>query len=103
VSEMIERVAKALCRGDLKEGGDFDAAWEQESAVWLSEARAAIEAMREPNIQMLEAGADEEYGVNDHGGAEWCADEQGALLVWHAMIDEALAQGGDSLPPRDAV
>lgn len=32
---------------------DFDTVWFEESPVWIANARAAIEAMREPTSQMV--------------------------------------------------
>lgn len=66
-SEMVERVARRLCKDcgvdpERVDGGSWDGgalpmgipAWE----CWEGEARAAIEAMREPTQEMHEAAAD---------------------------------------------
>lgn len=69
MSEMVERVAKAICRSD---GRDPDSvvyeaspsyprpylAWDD----YLTNARAAIEAMREPTEAMEIAARDWSYG-----------------------------------------
>jgi hypothetical protein len=68
MTEMVEKVARAI----------FIAAKENSSASWeghISEARAAIEAMRTPTKAMLEVGPPFPY-----------MDE----YVWKTMIDEAL-------------
>jgi hypothetical protein len=67
MSEMIERVAKAICAAYSNDPWDnLDAHWLR---VYRTEARAAIESMREPTGPMLSVGSD---------------------LMWRAMIDEAL-------------
>jgi glutathionylspermidine synthase len=67
MSEMIERVAKAMAKADA-----HNAAWK----LYEREAVAAIEAMREPTEAMkkLMAASD----------VKWLPD------FWEAMIDEAL-------------
>ena len=82
---MVERVAKALFAGDgLKHAASnvsLDESWEmspQYHEAYRRKARAAIEAMREPNEQML--GAGEPFA--DH--PDW---------AWQAMIDDALKEG----------
>lgn len=51
MSEMIERVARAIGRGAFADQEQEDDEWPN----WVPEARAAIEAMREPTDKMLEA------------------------------------------------
>jgi len=81
MSEMIERVARAIFRADYPEEGEgSEIAWEKR-AHWYSEAaRAAIEAMREPTEEMSEAGNVPTYQWVDN-----TADD-----VWSRMIDAAL-------------
>jgi hypothetical protein len=67
MSEMVERVARALADCALE---PFDAISRQK---FMGDARAAIEAMREPTEAMLERG--------DHGTS---------AAGWASMIDEAL-------------
>lgn len=78
MSEMVERVARALYA--VNTGGA--ASWEDEAPEfqqWVCEqARAAIAAMREPTEAMVEEGASE---IRAAGGPEF---------VWRAMIDAAL-------------
>jgi hypothetical protein len=69
---LIERVARAMSK--LYHNG--------ESAYWPdyeNTARAAIAAMREPTEEMKAEG-------NDN-----CRDSK---MVWQAMIDKALSEGG---------
>lgn len=94
---MVERVAMAICRAvflqavgsELRECVDlkstaFDRALEREWCKCIPEARAAIEAMREPTAKMERAG-------NDAVVAVFAADEF-ALTAWQAMIDDALGE-----------
>jgi hypothetical protein len=68
VDGMIERVARAIAKSQ-----GSNPRWNHEG--WLRDARAAIEAMREPTKAMLEVGPPFPY-----------MDE----YVWQTMIDEAL-------------
>lgn len=79
MSEMVERVARAMYAHDsYKEG---EPAWEDHSeqfrVVQRARARVAIEAMREPTEEMYQAG----WG---RGGTP--------DVIWPAMIDAALAK-----------
>lgn len=96
MSEAVERVARALCKrcgvdpDDIK-GGTWDGgsyprgkpAWHS----WAGDARAAIEALREPDDAMVEAARELDvywsYESNDRPG--------GPEDAWRAMIDAALA------------
>lgn len=79
MSEMVERVAKALCRQCGIEDGcsseQADRAANSDMYLnFCAAARAAIEAMREPTEDML-----------------WHLKECASLREeWYAMIDEAL-------------
>lgn len=88
MSEMVERVAKALFR--WQEGHDRWDEAESESREDATEAaRAAIEAMREPTEAMVCAG-DECIleALNDHTGV--LRPITPAQASFGAMIDEAL-------------
>jgi hypothetical protein len=83
MSEMIERVARALC---VAAGQDPDFNYDPhginrtDDVRWrvnVTKARAAIEAMREPTEGMVYADTVK----------EWPSD---ACAAWKAMIDEAL-------------
>jgi len=78
MSEMVERVAKAIHQERF--GGKL--IWghypDSEKAC-LEEARAAVEAMREPTESMISKG----YDHVDYGGAH-------IESAWRAMVDEAL-------------
>lgn len=92
LSEMIERVARALCVAD---GLDPDADWrrsdqsmlavaipegeEQRWRTYASYARAAISALREPTKEMIRAAAQVEKPLLYE-------------KYWKAMIDAALAK-----------
>lgn len=81
MNEMVERVAKALS-ANLEEGFPrfTQQSWDQLSmpakAVAITRARVAIEAMRNPTDNMLDATGGE--------CRKW------APGAWQAMIDEAL-------------
>lgn len=72
MSEMVERIAKAIEVAFEREGRVFDAG----QAETL--AHAAIEAMREPTEAMMTAGCFEGIGRGT------------AQFVWRDMVDEAL-------------
>lgn len=93
MSEMIERVARALCAAD-------DLNWEEQAdpqtsgsgdnnqAAYLHAARAAIEAMRDPTDAMIAAGiAQANICTDDQTASAACVPEH----AWPAMIDAALA------------
>ncbi len=86
---MIERVARARC---AEQGINPDAPFrnlvgDKQRIVnwqaWTGEARAAIEAMREPTDAMIDAGAVAEGDGNL---------EAQARNLWAAMIDAALKE-----------
>lgn len=91
MSEMVERVARTICREEhvLRFGRDAWRAGELEAKVenfWrdhLPVARAAIEAMREPSAEMLEAAS---LAVSDR--------DTGLMpySVYTHMIDAALSE-----------
>lgn len=85
--DMIERVARAICKDRYLDGGTDDDGWsdltEMQREDYRGNARAAIEAMREPTGEMCEAG--DAYLV---GGKE------DLRQVFRAMIDEALKSNG---------
>lgn len=82
-ASMVERVAKALHTAHYARGRGLGPSWGHidrfEKEMWLFSARAAIEAMREPTIQMLL--------VNDIPVGGDCLSPK---ECWRAMIDEAL-------------
>ena len=69
MTNMIERVARAIAKSQ-----GSNPRWNREG--WLKDARAAIEAMREPTEEMSHAG--------------WRTDSGISTVVWQAMIDAAL-------------
>lgn len=87
MSEMIERVAKALMQTDRAMCGlevlsekelEFDTAHKANS---MKKARAAIAAMREPTKEMCKAGSERHMVSNL---------EEEAKIKYQWMIDEAL-------------
>lgn len=81
--EMVERVARRLWH--LKYGTNWDDYHEDARAEFRQQARAAIEAMREPTETMIAAAWTERSSLDE-------APTPGATfkLLWQAMIDEAL-------------
>lgn len=91
---MVERVAMAMFRqayADATDGArpaDNDPEWME----YTSQARAAIEAMREPTPEMIEAGMDyDERELNIRFGRAPSVEECQAG-EWNAMIDAALGK-----------
>ena len=81
MSEMVERVARAIATADEQNGAAPYEALEQMGkhvmGPLFDRARAAIEAMRIPTDAMVEAGWAESHDENAAG-------------TWRDMIDEAL-------------
>ncbi len=98
MSEMVERVARAICAStDITMAGGIETVMDNPDFIipansradrkplarwrlYVPQARAAIEAMREPTDLMDKAG-------RFYGGSE-------SRDVWVAMIDAALEEGG---------
>lgn len=88
MSEMIEKVARAICRAGIC--GPRSHLDEQENLHWRSfeiQAKASIEALREPTTEMVTAAmAPYVYG-NDEKMNETFRTT--ILGYWQAMIDAA--------------
>jgi hypothetical protein len=87
MSEMVERMAAAMHAdfrrrnpGAVHSWADLAAHADPVCEAFRSEARSAIEAMREPTAAMQRAW---------QGSKPW---DQDALEVWQAMIDAALTE-----------
>lgn len=81
---IIERVARAICRSDGTDPSVMITIDGIEAPVWTlcaNAARAAIEAMREPTPEMVKAG----LRCGDTG-------PEPALSVWRDMIDAAIQE-----------
>ena len=91
MTEMIERVAKAVL--PFSEFNSQDDWADTEAQDWCrSVARAAIEAMRDPTVEMVSDGddvAERECYVRDDM-AVWSFEASAA--VWRSMIDKSLTQ-----------
>lgn len=79
MSEMVERVAQAIC-GDDNPQNILE--------IHRIRDRLAIEAMREPTAAMLKAKGTEDTG--GRGTVDEFLDFWSADQVWGAMISEAL-------------
>jgi hypothetical protein len=86
ISEMVERVARAIDPDSWKSGSILD---EIRRGRSIDKARSAIEAMRVPTKAMIEAGEPVVYGCYSLEPGEGL-DENPAVPTWEAMIDEAL-------------
>lgn len=101
MSEMVERVARAMFEDDEPPSDHWSPQWDglREKYVdgmpshckeyWRRKARVAIEAIREPTAKMVEAGEkhmDSCWTWNPDGGSSY-NDPEG---TFSAMIDEAL-------------
>lgn len=106
MSEMIERVARAICQSAFDRGvydrvtcGDALGLSQRQVTVddmWQlhrAEARAAIEAMREPTDAMCEAGAIYYHDNYQEGRAK---EQTTAQPIWEAMVDAALKESEPS-------
>lgn len=80
--DMVERVARAIVKNNPMLAWEWDMLNDEVIADAYKMARAAISAMREPSLDMVEAG--------DDSVMAGCGD-----LIWQAMIDAALAEGSE--------
>ncbi|QUT07966.1 hypothetical protein KFK14_11570 [Sphingobium phenoxybenzoativorans] len=85
---MIERVARAIAGAEYGDG--FDRPWEP----FLPHARAAVEAMREPTDNMVEAGCFVDDLRSDRPGGSKAYDEHWMNCSYRAMIDAILTEEG---------
>lgn len=106
--EMVERVARAICRArglnpdevTMGSGGYgvnpqgrvtiTNEIYQRRWHLSTGEARAAIQAMREPTSWMAERASEDALGVNVYEHTRE-ADEARPREVWRVMIDAALA------------
>lgn len=87
MTEMVDRVARAMFDQDHDEGWDRgEAATKQ---IYLNNARAAIEAMREPTEEMVDAAHTAQRWSEGFGPDIGKVQDQ---LKWQAMIDVALME-----------
>lgn len=83
--DMVERVARAIClaNGNDPDGGGFgNAGWRE----YLTESRAAIEAMSEVTGPMGLAG----YAAWDNFGQDALLGPVELIAIWRAMVTAAL-------------
>ncbi len=89
MSDIVERVAKAIFATAVGSGQWDHEWWREEQEGCLRSARAAIEAMREPTALMIDRGHIVSLQLPQ---AVALADRP--AFIWQAMIDAALC------PPR---
>ena len=72
---MVERVARVLCQARFLDGGVGDDGWSAASPQLrvdlLAQARAAIEAMREPTDEQRNAYWDLSFSTETFSDAAW--------------------------------
>lgn len=78
---MIERVARAICKAQTQS--------EQVWQAFLPEAIAAIEAMREPTDEMVEA-QERAVSSSEYAALRYDVPDDELLRIYTAMIDAAL-------------
>lgn len=82
--DMVEKVARALCRQVSSLESECNCEDCHGWPEWKRHARAAIEAMREPTLEMNTAGFNEWLIWQDQGPCS------ASYPVYQAMIDAAL-------------
>jgi len=91
MSEMIERVARAICREWLEadyEGEKVDRLVDRGWRCWQAVARTAIAAMREPTDDVIHSAP--HWSCSECDGVNYTTNRD----AWYAMIDAAMV-GGD--------
>ena len=99
MSEMVERVARAMFEDDQFDYEPKMPTWEETGVreEYRSKARIAIRAMREPTEEMQRQWDAE----GDHTGFQAdCPLCGGHLTAWRRMIDAALADAGVTISER---
>ena len=99
MSNMVERVARAIAadinQHQLDVGfameADFNGDLQKDWFLYISTARAAIAAMREPSEAMIEAGVRHRLGTSIGADNYWPDD---TCALFEKMIDAVLAEGG---------
>ncbi len=97
MSEMVERISRKLVEMAIRQRRRFDtdparleemlpAMVDMHWTEWKGEARAALEAMREPTEDMAERGC---YAIAAEPGSSADSAES-AKRCWQTMIDKAL-------------
>lgn len=79
---MLEKVARAIHRADYNSDDASDFGWDADKELRMDQARAAIEAMREPDEAMDLAAV--------HAESFRSLGLLKTRRIWQAMIDEAL-------------
>lgn len=89
MSEMIERVARAILLKIVQRRDAWERASPNNREWYRSCARAAIATMREPTETMVMSNG----AITGRDDAGHGLTERDAVRSWRAMIDAALAQG----------
>lgn len=91
---MVERVAREICKNA---GHVTDRHWQH----YTNAARAAIEAMREPTEEMIDAGIEAKMKLYERLEAEGkntriiVVANHPAGTIYEAMIDKAIQESGE--------
>lgn len=90
VMSMIERVALAIFKVDYPDDENIDGLfWERKGSFYIEQARAAIEAMREPTDAMVLAGS---VYYQDSWRKDHAREDTSTVYIWSDMITAALAE-----------
>jgi hypothetical protein len=95
IHPMLERVARAMLADDLDRPGvkrDFDSVWEDEAPAWIASARAAIQALLEPDEVRLAAGRQVTCDEQASGGVVYSTDAE-AKAIYRAMLLPLIGKG----------
>ena len=101
---MIDRVARAIFRAGFHPDDSDETVeqcwtdWKEDQKPSFARARAAIEAMREPTLEMCNAGKSQEWHKRLSNGTTIPVPgfDTGPLSVWRRMIDAALSETPDA-------
>lgn len=88
MKELEQAADAALARYLAATPAEEEPTRESQRALWIAVVRATLEAIREPNEDMCEAGAAYYHDNYQPGHAK---EQTTAPLVWRTMIDKLLA------------
>jgi hypothetical protein len=91
---MIERMARALCEKRMTPP-IYPQEVDQDWPLFADDARAVLAAMREPPMEIVQAGFDAEATANPYK----TQPHHVVPAIWQAMIDAALAENSAPASP----
>jgi hypothetical protein len=83
--ELIEVMARAMLADELtvRPTLTFDPAWQQESDIWLSNAKAALAALEAAGVRLVPV---HQTDAMWDAGANECGEDSGTLEIYRAML-----------------